>query len=85
MPSLASMTVRCPKCRKKQEEPYPKRCGCGESLVAVLATRRRILGKLAPEAANDWSDRESALDVPTWTAVNQSEDASPLETGDNDW
>ena len=33
-------TVRCPRCRKRQAEPCPKRCGCGESLLDVLAARR---------------------------------------------
>lgn len=31
--------MRCPNCRKKQEEPYPQRCGCGQSLLAGLAAR----------------------------------------------
>jgi hypothetical protein len=45
------MSVRCPKCRKKHDEPYPKRCGCGQSLVTLLAARRENGAGFAPEPA----------------------------------
>lgn len=39
--------VRCPHCRKKQDEPCPTRCGCGQSLLAVIAERERRLADAA--------------------------------------
>jgi hypothetical protein len=56
------MTIRCPKCRKRYDEPHPKRCGCGQSLLAVLAAERRPADAPQPvtaktpttRAENDW-------------------------------
>lgn len=36
---MDSTPLRCPNCRKKQPEPCPTRCGCGQSLLAARAKR----------------------------------------------
>lgn len=36
------MTIRCPRCRKKHDDPAPERCGCGESLLNQVVARRRL-------------------------------------------
>jgi hypothetical protein len=79
-----SMTVRCPKCRKKHDEPYPNRCGCGQSLLSVLSALRRVnegsraeTEKPGWEPANSWTMSVKAN-------ATQAAPAS-LEPTDNEW
>lgn len=69
-------TVRCPNCQKRQEEPYPERCGCGQSLLQVLASRR-VISESDPAVV-----RQSAGEA--WT-VSARAAASTAEPDGNEW
>lgn len=78
---MESMTVRCPNCRKKQDEPYPERCGCGQSLLAVLPTRGhaadvRRSGTVALVRRGAGRSRG---------AGTHTGDRASFTTGENDW
>lgn len=78
------MSVRCPKCQKKHVQPYPNRCGCGQSLVSAVASHRlanprfALPRRLAPEP-------ENARILPVWMNPPTSLDSSALDLGDNEW
>jgi len=71
---MESTTIRCPNCRKKHEEPCPKRCGCGQSLLTVLAARRVVAN--APREG-----RAKLVRTGTW----HSSAEALVATGDNEW
>ena len=71
MSLMESSTIRCPHCRKKQPEPCPKRCGCGQSLVNLLATPTRVpVDAGRSEMAGQW---------------RQATPVTPVEPVDNEW
>jgi hypothetical protein len=83
---MQSMTVRCPKCRKKQEEPYPNRCGCGQSLLAALAARRSVAEdeRTGPARPARSVGREASR-LPASAATGQPSSADGCEPGENEW
>lgn len=68
---MKSTTLRCPNCRKKQEEPYPKRCGCGQSLLTLLEARRSAAKRLQVPPATGREDRLAA--------------GAGVTSGENEW
>lgn len=79
--------VRCPHCRKKQDEPCPKRCGCGQSLLAELAARS---GETEASLAGGLKLARLAAQRPQVLAANVSPgDPQSLVGGprasDNEW
>jgi hypothetical protein len=71
MSLMESSTIRCPHCQKKQPEPCPKRCGCGQSLVALLAVPNRMPAAAGrSEIAGPW--RQTPVEP-------------PVEPIDNEW
>ena len=85
---MESTTVRCPRCRKKQPEPCPERCGCGESLMKWLAPRRVVPAGQRSEAAGDtWpeeADGPEALSM-LGGAHPPPTPPPPPEPLDNEW
>jgi hypothetical protein len=65
------MTIRCPRCQKKHDEPCPKRCGCGQSLLGALAAGRRSTDGHRP--------------LPALAAARQRGNGIPTESGENEW
>jgi hypothetical protein len=80
-----SMTVRCPKCRKKHDEPYPNRCGCGQSLVSVLSALRRVNAASHAEASKPAWGPDNAWTLPVRANATGSGAAVPVELTDNEW
>ncbi len=78
---MEPMTVRCPNCRKKQEEPYPQRCGCGQSLLTVLAAR----GHAADARRSGTAAMARRVAGRTRAAGAQATERTPFESGENDW
>jgi hypothetical protein len=79
-------SVRCPRCRKKQAEPCPKRCGCGESLLNVLAARRVLSDTRRP--AGTAENRRGMEGPPALPHRSPSTHAHTLpvpESLDNEW
>lgn len=77
------MTVRCPNCQKKQEEPCPKRCGCGRSLLAVLAGLRgtaRVVPSVAFRPGRRPIERPQSL-----ASRPERELTSAAVPDDNEW
>ena len=85
-PAEESMTVRCPNCQKKQEEPCPKRCGCGRSLLAVLAALR---GTARVVSSTPLKPGRRALERPPAVAAISKRTLpsamAPVGSDDNEW
>jgi len=78
---MPSTTVRCPNCRKKQEEPYPQRCGCGQSLLAAIAAYGRAAEARRPDVA-----AVTRYDAGRSLAASGSHGPDrAIESGDNEW
>lgn len=84
------MTIRCPRCRKKHDDPAPERCGCGESLLALLVAQRQMTREARAEAAPSLADSPSELKTATGalnapTGSTDAADAAPANPKDNQW
>jgi hypothetical protein len=80
------MTVRCPNCQKKQEEPCPKRCGCGRSLLAVLAALRdtaRVVPAAPLKPGRRALERPLALAAMSKRTLQSA--TAPVGSDDNEW
>ena len=78
---MESTTVRCPNCRKKQEEPYPKRCGCGQSLLSVLtASAVATVPRLGTAALAGRTD-----DRAQFFTTGPLQAAARVDLEDNEW
>ena len=84
---MEAITVRCPNCQKKQQEPCPKRCGCGRSLLAVLADLRgtaRVVHAVSVKTGKRALDRPqqgpAAVSEPTIEPAT-----APSRPDGNDW
>jgi hypothetical protein len=75
------LSLRCPNCRKKQQPPFPQRCGCGQSLIAALAALRALDPDVTADREPLSGETDAPLEVVAGTLV-----ARPLDEADgNEW
>lgn len=84
MDVMTPATLRCPHCRKKQPEPWPKRCGCGQSLLALVATFRDATGTRQSPASHQRDEHTSSV-APELAGADAEWPTAPTERVDNDW